>query len=233
VASVVASAAKVIGNGTVAYPDCLKDLTPEAVSVLSSQYLRAIDWVDGRESMFVDKSLCNFMHIGFITLLFPDAKIIHCRRNAMDTCLSCYFQDFASIPYASDLRSLGVVYRLYQEVTDHWRTIGAIRMFEVEYERMVDDTEVISREMLDFCGLPWDSGCLAFHRTARPVFTASSCQVKRPIYHSSVGRWRNYERHLGDLEDALVSSNELVVTKGDLAGRSCSEGPFMAEAAEL
>ena len=148
----------------------------------------------------------NFMHLGLIAALFPRARIIHCRRDPLDTCLSCFFTSFSeSLSFASDLRALGTYYLSYRRLMDRWRAILPPEMLlEVDYERLVSHSEEVVREMLEHCGLPWESACLEFHRTERGIRTPSRWQVRQPIYPHSVGRWRNYERHLQPLREALA-----------------------------
>ncbi|MEE8428711.1 MAG: sulfotransferase, partial [Gammaproteobacteria bacterium] len=152
----------------------------------------------------IDKMPGNFMHLGLIELLFPDARVIHCQRDSLDTCLSCYFQDFSrSHPYSYQLSNLGVFYKGYRRVMRHWKGLLTIPMMEVQYEDLVANQESVSRQLVDFCGLEWHEGCLQFHNTERFVGTASYDQVRQPMYNRSVGRWKNYEHHLGPLREAL------------------------------
>jgi tetratricopeptide (TPR) repeat protein len=152
----------------------------------------------------IDKTPTNFLHLGLIARLFPAARIIHCRRDARDTCLSCYMQNFkAALPWTTDLADLGRYYRAYGRLMDHWRRVLPLTMIEIDYEALVADQEGESRRLIEFLGLPWDDACLQFHRTERLVRTASSQQVRRPLYASSVGRWKAYAAHLTPLLDQL------------------------------
>lgn len=146
----------------------------------------------------------NFLNLGLIALLFPHARIIHCRRNPLDVCLSCYFQDFNSQPFSNDLADIGRYYNLYERLMDHWRTNLPVDILDVSYEDLVADTEEVSRKMINFCKLPWDDNVLAFHATERHVRTASNWQVRQPIYDRSVQRWRKYEQYLGPLKEILA-----------------------------
>jgi hypothetical protein len=136
-----------------------------------------------------------------ITLAFPGARVIHCQRDPLDTCLSCYFQNFgARHAYTSSLEHLGIFYSQYERLMEHWQRILDLPIFEVRYEALVADTETVSRELIAFLGLDWDSRCLEFHRTERFVNTSSYDQVRRPIYNRSVGRaMRDYGKHLEPL----------------------------------
>jgi hypothetical protein len=146
----------------------------------------------------------NFWHLGLLDLLFPGAHIIHCRRDPMDTCLSCWFLSFGGDhPYAYDFRSLGDYYHKYLRLLRHWREVIRLPVLDVCYEELVTDQEAMTRRLLEFCGLPWNDACLKFHESARTVSTASSDQVRKPLYISSIGRWRHYAAHLGELEAAL------------------------------
>ncbi len=152
----------------------------------------------------VDKLPPNFLYLGFIATILPGARIIHCRRDPFDTCLSLFFHYFsASQPYAYSLEHLGFYYREYRRLMAHWRAVLPKAMLELDYEALVDDQERESRRLIEFCGLPWDARCLAFHETERAVQTASLWQVRQPIYRRSVGRWHRYQAHLQPLEDAL------------------------------
>jgi hypothetical protein len=152
-----------------------------------------------------DKLPENFIYLGLIATLFPSAKIVHCRRNPLDTCASCYTQNFANPSYSFtlDLGDLGFFYREYERLMAHWRRVLPKPMFEVQYEELIADQEAVSRRLIAFCGLDWDERCLSFHANPRAVQTASMFQVRKPIYATSVGRWKRYEKHLGPLIEAL------------------------------
>ena len=155
----------------------------------------------------IDKMPANVEHLGLIATLFPSARVIFCRRDPRDTCLSCFFQNFeAGNLYSFDLTNCGRHHVQTDRFIAHWRKVLPLRMLEVQYEDLVADLEGQSRRTIDFLGLPWNPACLNFHRTERTVLTASDWQVRQPIYTRSVGRWRNYERHLGQLFEALELS---------------------------
>jgi hypothetical protein len=146
----------------------------------------------------------NFLFLGLIEVLFPECHVVHCTRNPLDTCLSCFMTYFANgHEFSHDLSHLGTYYRDYCRLMAHWRGVLGVRMTEVKYEEVVADLEGQARRLLEFLGLPWDDRCLRFHQTARAVPTASSAQVRRPLYTTSLDRWKHYEKHLGDLIDAL------------------------------
>ena len=149
----------------------------------------------------VDKMPANFLYAGLIHAAFPRARIIHMRRDPIDTCLSIYFQHFLHMsPYGNDLEHLANYYEQYVRISGHWRSVlPPAVLLEVPYEALVADQERWTRRMLSFIGLPWDPRCLEFHRTERTVITASRWQVRQRMHTGSVGRWQNYERHVGPL----------------------------------
>ena len=152
----------------------------------------------------IDKNPHNFECLGLIALMFPNARIIHCHRDAMDTCVSCYMQNFnVTHGYNADLATLGQYYRAYEDLMSHWRDVLPLHIFELQYEEMVADQEAKSRELIDFLGLDWDDACLEFFSADRLVSTPSRWQVRQPIYATSVKRWKRYEEHLDPLKDAL------------------------------
>jgi tetratricopeptide (TPR) repeat protein len=188
----------------VKYPQCMRLLDQDTTDLLAEAYLQRLEAVAPGAGRVVDKMPGNFSFLGLIELLFPEARVIHCRRDPLDTCLSCYFQDFAmSQPYSFNLAHLGLFYRDYERLMAHWKAVLNIPMLEVSYEELVNDQEQVSRQLVEFCGLEWDDKCLRFHENDRYVATSSYDQVRRPVYSSSVKRWQKYEKHLGPLIDAL------------------------------
>jgi hypothetical protein len=151
----------------------------------------------------VDKAPINSNFLGVIHSVFPNARIIYMRRNPIDTCLSCYFQQFPpTLNFKMDLSDLAHYYREHQRLMAHWRAVlppGTI--LDVPYAELVADQEGWTRKILDFLGLEWDQRCLEFHRTTRPVMTASYWQVRQRIYKDSVQRWRHYRKFIGPLLD--------------------------------
>jgi tetratricopeptide (TPR) repeat protein len=169
------------------------------------KYAELTEYLRRRHERFTDKLPGNYLMLGMIQLMFPQASIIHTCRNPFDTCLSCYERLFTSeLNYTYDLGDLGRQYRLYEELMAHWHAaLPPGRILDVEYETLVADPETGLRRILDHCGLPFDAACLKFHEVRRPVTTASAVQVRKPIYQSSAGRWRLYKNHLQPLADAL------------------------------
>lgn len=152
----------------------------------------------------IDKMPHNFELIGLLTLLFPNARIIHCRRDAIDNCVSCYVLPFSSAhSYNADLRVLGLYYREYDRLMRHWNEVFPGRIFENRYETLVEDQEAQSRRLIDYLGLPWDDACLRFFDREGAVTTPSRWQVRQPIYKSSVKRWKNFENEITPLIEAL------------------------------
>ncbi len=154
----------------------------------------------------VDKAPFNFLSLGLIRLVFPKARIVHCRRDPRDTCLSIYFTNFAEHrTFTTRLEDIGAYYACYERLMAHWRGLFPEGFHELTHETLVGDQEPESRRLLDYLGLSWDSRCLSFHETERPVDTPSDWQVREPINTRSIGRWRRYEQHLGPLLETLPS----------------------------
>ena len=185
------------------YPACLDQLTLEKVNWLAQLYLRRLRTSAPGALRVVDKMMFNYEHLGLIQLLFPQARVVHCVRHPLDTCLSIYFRDIAGLPENRDLASLGRRYRGYRELMARWQETLALRIFTLRYEALVAEPERTVRELLAFCGLDWDDGCLRFHESRRHVQTYSYHQVRQPLYRGSVGRYKAYERHLGPLKTVL------------------------------
>jgi tetratricopeptide (TPR) repeat protein len=178
----------------------------ESIATASRAHLQRLRMLGGAAARVTDKMPGNAFHLGLIAVLFPAARIIFCRRDARDTCLSCYFQRFdnSRLGYTYDLADCGRQWLETDRLMNHWIQVLPLKMMEMHYEEIVADQEGQSRRLIDFLGLPWDPACLEFHRTQRTVMTASVWQVRQPIYSRSVGRWRHYERHLGPLLDVLA-----------------------------
>ncbi len=186
------------------FPDCAPAIDEDRARELAAAYLAGLDKVSATAARVTDKLPFNFENLGLLALLFPQAALIHCRRDALDTCLSCYFTNFAKkIDFTYGLETLGAYYRGYRRLMDHWRQVLPVPMLEVDYEDLVANQDSVSRRLIAHCGLDWDDRCLAFHETERPVGTASTWQVRQPIYKTSVKRWHHYEQFLGPLRAAL------------------------------
>lgn len=168
---------------------------------LAASYLKVLAQHSPDAARVVDKTPANVDFLGFIHRVFPNARFIYMRRDPVDTCLSCYFQNFSNAAsFTMDLQDLAHYYREHHRLVAHWRSVLPENVFlEVPYESLVADQEAWSRKIMEFLALPWDAGVLEFHKTDRPVLTASNWQVRQKVYSSSVGRWKNYQKRLGPL----------------------------------
>lgn len=193
-----------LGDGTQPYPECLRALDAGIVDSLSNEYLGWLGARMGGKTRFTDKNPLNFEHLGLMMLAFPNARVIHCRRDPMDVCLSVYMQHFSERhEFAYSFADIAEYHHQYEQLVSHWHGVFPGRIHDVDYEDLVANIEPETRKMLDYLGLEWNSGCLEFHKTLRPVGTASHWQVRQPLYTRSVGRWRNYEPWLGELREAI------------------------------
>ena len=196
--------AQCVGAAEDGYPECLARLDAATAQLVAKEYLQKLRQLGGTATRVVDKMPMNFFQLGLIATLFPGARIIHCRRDPVDVCLSCYFQNFAHPHlFTLDLRHLGHYYREYERLMAHWVKVLPLPLLDLHYEELTADQEAASRRLLAFCGLEWDERCLRFHDTQRVVHTSSVLQVRQPMYRSSVGRWKRYEAHLQPLLEAL------------------------------
>lgn len=174
------------------YPRCVSRLDRETVCQIARQHIECLHELGGDAVRVVDKMPLNYNHLGLIASLFPQARVIHSRRDPLDTCVSCLRQ--YAIP--SSLEEIAVCYRQYEKLMDHWRQVLPLSMLEVQYEDLVTDSESVMRRLIEFCGLEWNDRCLDFHNSDRAVQTPSKLQVRQPMYASSVGRWKRYEKQL-------------------------------------
>jgi tetratricopeptide (TPR) repeat protein len=193
------------GDPPLPFPESVPALDGVGLRRLAQAYLGRLPEAPNGKVRIVDKLLGNVFRIGLIHLMLPNARIIHIARNPIDTCLSCYSKLFTfGLYFSYDLAELGRYYRAYVELMAHWRSVlppGA--MLDVTYEDVVADLEGQARRLVDYCGLPWDDRCVSFHKSERPVRTASAVQVRQPLFRSSLQRWRRYETSLGPLLDEL------------------------------
>ena len=200
----IASQFNAAGQGGLPYPEGVRAIRVDQAEQMAQRYLDHLDRISKSALRVTDKQPFNFTHLGLAQLLFPAATFIHCQRDPMDTCLSCYFVSFAdSFGFASDLGTLGRYYRQYSRLMAHWEDVLPRPVLTVEYEALVTNLESVARGLVAHCGLSWDDRCLRFYETERSVRTPSRWQVRQPIYADSIGRWRRYERHLGPLMAAL------------------------------
>ncbi|RPH58922.1 MAG: sulfotransferase family protein, partial [Burkholderiales bacterium] len=188
----------------IAYPEAVRDFSDEAWAALGRSYIEQTRQYRRDAPRFIDKMPNNFASIGLLSLALPNARFINTRRHPLDTCLSCYRQLFArGQPFTYDLLELGEYYLQYDRMMAHWHAVLPGRVLDVQYESVVADQEAQTRRLLDFCGLPWEDPCLRYYETERAIRTASSEQVRRPIYTSSMGLWRHYTRELAPLIEIL------------------------------
>lgn len=188
------------------YPTAVNLLSVGNVNDLVETYMHRLHKLAGNSSIkrITDKMPANYTHVGFISQLFPNARIIHCMRDPRDTCLSIYFQNFQNFQqFSADLQNIGEVYLHYKRLMDHWNDVLNIPILNVQYESVVENAEEKAREIIEFCGLEWEDECMEFYKSKRNVITASFDQVNKPIYTKSVARWRNYEKHLDKLQGIL------------------------------
>jgi len=182
----------------------LAQCRPAQVSDAARKHLDRLRVLGGSASRVIDKMPPNVEHLGLIATLFPSARIILCRRDPRDTCLSCFFQRFiAGNLFSFDLTQCGRHHVHTDRLIAHWLKVLPLQILQIQYEDLIGDLEGQSRRIVNFLGLPLNPACLDFHRTERTVQTSSAWQVRQPIYSRSVSRWRNYERHLAPLFQAL------------------------------
>ena len=186
------------------FPDNLLELSAQHWSNIGDDYIESTRQFRAGAPYFIDKNPNNFIFAGLLKIALPGVKIINAMRHPLDSCFGTYKQLFASgQPFSYDLTELGEYYLQYQRLMDHWKRVVPGFTLDVRYEDVVGDLEGQVRRILEFCKLPFEENCLRFHETERAVKTASSEQVRRPIYSSSVNLWRNYESHLGELAQIL------------------------------
>lgn len=185
-------------------PACFKDVTQDLLDEGGKRYIDHVSKLAPDADLVVDKLPHNFELLGMIYRMLPGAKVIHCRRNPIDNCVSCFVTQLSAWhAYSNDLSNLGWSYGQYLKLMDYWRETLDQPMLEVKYEETVEDLETQARRIIDFVGVEWDDRCLRFYETERSVTTASVDQVRQPIYKSSVARWKRYGQHLTPLIESL------------------------------
>lgn len=192
-------------NATAPYPLCLPEVSETSIAKMARAHLRAMRSRDRKAKRIVNKNLRNQIHLGLAWMLMPGMRVIHCSRDPLDNCISCFTNQLNvnTHGYCTDQTKLGRVYRENERLMAHWKQVLDVPWLDVRYEDMVADQEGMSRRIIEFLGLDWDDACLRFHETGRVVMTLSYDQVRQPMYTSAVGRWRKYEKHLGPLKSAL------------------------------
>jgi len=197
----VVRAASQAGGRSIPFPVSLWPLDSDRLRQVGEAYLASLPALADGETRITDKMPGNFLRIGLIRLILPNARIIHTMRDPVDTCVSCFSQLFTSgHGFSYDLAELGSYYRGYHALMAHWRSVlPAGALLDVAYEDVVGNLESQARRLIDYCGLAWDDRCLSFHTNSRPIATASNVQVRQPLYRSSVARWRRYAPYLQPL----------------------------------
>ncbi|MGH8496475.1 MAG: sulfotransferase [Gammaproteobacteria bacterium] len=186
------------------WPQVVPDWDAERIDRAVGEYLHVLGRHADRAERITDKMPVNFMHVGLIHFLFPRATLVHCHRDAIDTCLSIYFLDFGIANYyANNLEDIAFYYNEYARLMKYWRAVLPDAIYEVDYAALVAGQERVTREMIAFCGLEWEDACLEFARNERSVATPSRWQVRQPIYARSLGRRDNYAPWIGKLTAAL------------------------------
>jgi len=187
------------------YPECIADLTEEHADQLAAWYLKELRALGPGKKRIVDKDINNWQHAGMVSLLLPAARIINVHRDPLDNGFGIFMADLdpASLSYATDLSDIGFAYSQFRRLMGHWRSVLDVRMLDVQYEDLVEDSDTCIRKIIDFTGLKWDDRCLRYYEAKRDVVTLSYEQVRKPIYKSAVKRWRKYEAFLDPLKQAL------------------------------
>ncbi len=182
------------------YPQFLTEVVDQDLLGYGQSYLQRLSQISGNSRRVVDKNPSNFLRVGLILQIFPNAKIIHTQRDPLDNCLSCYFNNFArGHYYTNSLESLAAYYNDYTDLMRHWQRIYPGRIHTLSYEALIENQQQVTRDLLDYCNLEWEEQCLAFYKSKRNVTTASKHQVRRPLYKSSVKRWEHYKAHIQPL----------------------------------
>jgi len=206
--NIIKIAAELNTNNQNNYPEVLKELDESKLSNLGKDYISETAWARDSAPFFIDKMPNNFIHIGLIKTILPNAKIIDTRRDAMDTCFSCFKQFFARGQlFTYSLEDLGNYYTDYIRAMNHWHNVYGKDIYTVHYDNVINETEETIRELIDYCELPFEKECLEFYNSSRPVKTPSAEQVRQPIYKSGLNYWKNYEKHLLPLKKIIDEIN--------------------------
>ena len=183
----------------------LSEVSKEQLLAIRKAYLDRLKPHAPEYKIITDKMPTNFRLVGLMRLAFPDAKVIHCKRDPMDTCFSIFKHMFVGLfPFSYDQKELGQYYKYYEDLMSFWSSSFPDYVYDLRYEDLVSDQEEITGQLLNFCDLNWSNQCLNFYQQDRAVLTASALQVKKPIYKSGIGSWKKYEKHLGLLKKELI-----------------------------
>jgi len=189
------------------YPQCMSIFDEKMAEEYSARYLQELALHSPTAVRITDKAPVNFLQIGLIKTLFPKARIIHCQRNPLDSCISLLFHYFQNHKHSFELTELGQYYLDYQRLMSHWQELFPGEIFTLQYEELVMDQERVSKQLIDYIDLEWDARCLDFHNNERVVMTPSNIQVRQPIYKNSINRWKPYEKHLQPLIEVLQQAH--------------------------
>jgi len=184
-------------------PECMSLIDRKMAEEYSARYLQELVLHCPTAKHITDKLPGNFLRIGFIKTLFPKARIIHCQRNPLDSCISIFFHYFMGLKWSFELTELGQYYSDYQRLMSHWQNLFPGEIFTVQYEELVMDQERVSKQLIDYLDLEWDEKCIDFHNNERVVMTPSNIQVRQPMYRDSMNKWKPYEKHLQPLIEVL------------------------------
>jgi hypothetical protein len=183
-------------------------ITNQDLTKIQNEYLEQIEALEYKEGVLTDKAPLNFKWIGFIKIIFPNAKIIHCDRDAMDTCFSNFKNSFQSysLAFCYDLEKLGKFFNLYKDLMNFWINIFPDQIYNLSYEKLVNDQKQETEKLLKFCNLDWDKNCLNPHKNKKTVATASLAQVRSPIYSSSIKKWEKFSDELLELKKIILNN---------------------------
>ena len=190
------------------YPECISLIDEKMAEEYSARYLQELAFYCPAAKRITDKLPGNFLCIGLIKILLPNARIIHCQRNPLDNCISLYFHCFENHKFSFELTELGRYYLDYRRLMSHWESLFPGEILNLQYEELVMDQERVSKQLIDYLGLEWDEKCLDFHNNERDVRTSSNIQVRQPMFKNSINRWKHYERQLQPLIDVLQRNSD-------------------------
>jgi tetratricopeptide (TPR) repeat protein len=190
-------------------PECMSLIDEKIVEEYSARYLQELTLHCPAALRITDKLPGNFVRIGLIKTLFPDARIIHCQRNPLDNCISLFFHCFMALMCSFELTELGQYYLDYRRLMSHWQNLFRGEILTVQYEELVVDQERVSRQLIDYIGLEWDERCLEFHKNTRNVMSPSNMQVRQSMYKGSMNRWKRYEKHIQPLINVLQPAMDI------------------------
>ena len=188
-------------------------MTDEELIEFGESYLTTTKKYRTNKHYFIDKMPNNFAHIGFLKMILPNAKIINAQRNPLDSCISSYKQLFyKGQSWSYDLFEIGEYYLEYQRMMDHWHQVIPGEILDLKYDNLINNQQHETERLLNYCGLEWEEGCLKFYETKRSINTASSEQVRQPIYKGAMNAWKNYESHI----EPLIETLEPILNAEDL-----------------